>query len=384
MNASYLYLHVPFCARRCPYCDFAVHATRRPPVAEWVDAIDTELRLRLGGTGSRKLALETIYVGGGTPSLLGADGMDALAAVLAKHAAWDAASIEWTVEANPESFTSEIARGWKTAGVNRVSLGIQTFSDTALRWMGRLHGAGGAFAAYDAAREAGIDNVSLDLIFGLPERLGRDWTADLERVLALRPEHISLYGLTAEPGAALGRWVREGRERMPGDELYGREFLEAAERLGTAGYHHYEVSNFAVPGRESRHNSAYWTGAAYLGLGPSAHSYSRPVRSWNVRGWEPYRNALAAGRIPTEEEETVQPEAERLERYWLALRTDAGLTLPSPSGPLVAVIERWTAEALAIREEDTIRLTRDGWLLLDELTVELDKAADAAVSAMPG
>src|SRR5690606_18225905 len=228
------------------------------------------------------LQLRTVYVGGGTPSLLGAGAMEALRRRLEPYVRL-ADDVEWTVEANPESFDEAVARGWREAGVNRLSLGAQTFDEGALRWMGRLHDADGPARAVEAARRAGIENVSLDLIFGLPARLGRDWGADLDRALALEPTHVSLYGLTAEPATPLGRWVGEGRETLADEDAYEAEYMLAADRLAAAGYVHYEVSNFARPGRESRHNSAYWTGAAYLGLGPSAHSYVPPERRWNLR-----------------------------------------------------------------------------------------------------
>ena len=184
---------------------------------------------------------------------------------------------------------------WRRAGVNRVSLGVQTFHAPALKWMGRLHGPEGAAKAMDAARLAGFDNVSVDLIFGLPARLGRDWGADLFRALALEPEHVSLYGLTAEAGAPLGRWVKEGRESLAAEDRYADEYLLAHERLTAAGFEHYEVSNFGLPGRRSRHNFTYWTGAPYAALGPGSHAFYPPLRRWNVRSWDDYRRMLLVG-----------------------------------------------------------------------------------------
>src|SRR5690606_9747419 len=251
---------------------------------------------------------------------------------------------EITAEANPESFTAELARDWRAAGINRVSLGAQTFDEAALRWMGRLHGPDGPARAVAAAREAGLDNVSVDLIFGLPDRLGRDWGADLERALRLEPEHVSLYGLTAEAGAPLGRWVAEGRERLPDEDAYGAQYLLAAERLTAAGFRHYEVSNFALPGRESRHNQVYWSGEAYLGLGPGAHSYLAGRRWWNVRSWAAYAAALGRGEAPVEGEETVEGDAARLERTWLALRTSEGFPLREASEGQRRLAARWAEQ----------------------------------------
>lgn len=370
---QHLYIHVPFCLRRCSYCDFAVSALREPPIDAWLDAVEHELELR---SRAREFvtpfALKTIYVGGGTPSLMGARGMAQLAQRLRRFATWDV-DVEWTAEANPETFTREVADDWRAAGVNRISLGAQTFSAAALTWMGRLHGPDGPEQALRAAREAGFDNVGLDLIFGLPERLERDWTADLERALDLAPEHLSLYGLTAEAATPLGRWVREGRESLASEERYEAEYLEAVERMAEAGYVHYEVSNFARPDRASRHNRAYWEGAAYVGLGPGAHSYLPPRRSWNVRDWAEYRERVLAGRLPEDGAETVDATAQALERTWLGLRTTAGLGGLTDGQREKA--RAWCERGLARWAEDRITLTAQGWLVLDRLVVELDGAA---------
>lgn len=374
MNPEHLYIHVPFCLRRCGYCDFAVTATRVPPVDAWLESIASELALRQHRAGWSHLHLRTIYVGGGTPSLLGVDAMGRLGEILRRFATWDGTAVEWTAEANPESFTADIARDWAAAGVNRISLGAQTFSAEALAWMGRMHGPDGPGRALDAAREAGIDNVSLDLIFALPGRLERDWAGDLDRVVQLAPAHVSLYGLTAEPATPLGRWVASGREVMADEDRYAEEYLLAAEKLGSAGFDHYEVSNFAVPGAESRHNQAYWRHRPYIGLGPGAHSFEPPVRSWNVRDWAEYARRLQAGESPEESREEVGADAEALERVWLGLRSSDGLALDSLSAAQRERAEDWERSGLAERSAGVVRLTRHGWLLLDRLAVELEGA----------
>jgi oxygen-independent coproporphyrinogen-3 oxidase len=283
--------------------------------------------------------------------------------------------VEWTVEANPESFDEALARDWRAAGVNRLSLGVQSFDEGALRWMGRLHGPAGPGRAVAAARAAGLDNFSVDLIFGLPARLGRDWAADLEQALSLEPRHISLYGLTAEPATPLGRWVAEGRERLAEEETYEAEYLLAADRLRAAGFEHYEVSNFARPGFESRHNRAYWAGNAYLGLGSGAHSFLPPRRRWNLREWEAYRRAVAVGESPVAETETVTGEAARLERIWLGLRAANGLARTGWSADQELLAARWLEAGWAVLTPSALRLTPAGWLLLDRLAVEFDAAA---------
>jgi oxygen-independent coproporphyrinogen-3 oxidase len=376
MRPRSLYVHVPFCARRCSYCDFAVQATREPPVHAWIEAVGSELELVARSHGwTAPLDLETLYIGGGTPSLLGTGAMAALADRLREHAVWDPDQVEWTCEANPESFTAELADDWRAAGINRISLGVQTFHADALRWMGRLHGPDGPARAMAAARHAGFDNVSIDLIFALPDRLRREWATDIERALALEPEHISLYGLTAEPGAALGRWVREGRERMAEDDRYADEYLLAHERVTAAGFEHYEVSNFARAGRRSRHNSVYWTGLPYAALGPGAHGYDPPRRSWNLRGWDAYRNEIARGQLPIEEEEIVSTADASLERGWLQLRTSSGISLHEITPGQRALVHEWVQRGLARAAADRVVLTAQGWLLLDRLAVELDAVA---------
>jgi oxygen-independent coproporphyrinogen III oxidase len=373
VKPEHLYVHVPFCVRRCGYCDFAVTATRAAPVDPWLASIRSELaeRQRREGWGA-PLRLDTIYVGGGTPSLLGTGAMAQLRAVLSDFAEWDDAAVEWTAEANPESFPAELAADWAAAGVNRISLGAQTFHEPALRWMGRLHGAAGPGTALAAARDAGLDNVSIDLIFGLPARLGRDWALDLERAVALAPAHVSLYGLTAEPATPLGRRVEAGREALADDESYAAEYLLAVEVLGAAGLRPYEVSNFSRPGRESRHNRAYWRHRPYLGLGPGAHSYLPPVRSWNVRDWAEYRQRLADGGQAEEGREELSGDDVALERIWLGLRTDDGIAADALGPTQQSLATEWEAAGWAERTGGRLRLTRHGWLLLDRLAVELE------------
>jgi oxygen-independent coproporphyrinogen-3 oxidase len=373
-----LYVHVPFCTRRCSYCDFAVQATREAPVEAWLEAVGTELRLLAEDRGwEGPPQLDTLYLGGGTPSLLGTGAMAALAGRLRPHATWDPATVEWTCEANPESFTPGLAADWRAAGVNRISLGVQTFHEPSLRWMGRLHGPEGPVRAMLSARAAGFESVSVDLIFGLPERLGRDWGADLERALELDPEHVSLYGLTAEPGAPLGRWVGEGRETLADEDRYADEYLLAHERLTAAGFEHYEVSNFALPGRASRHNFVYWTGAPYAALGPGAHAFYPPLRRWNLRSWDAYREALLQGRLPTEGEEVVDAGEAALERVWLGLRTRLGYPLAEAAPAQREMAARWAREGWGAVEEEVLRLTARGWLLLDRLAVELAGARES-------
>lgn len=373
-----VYVHAPFCVRRCVYCDFAVSVSPTGDLEAWADALAAELALvEREGIFALAPTLETLYVGGGTPSLLGPQAMRALAEVIGRERL-GGSTLEWTAEANPESFTSEVAETWRRAGVNRVSLGVQTFHAPALRWMGRLHGPDGAEQAVRIARRAGLEDVSVDLIFALPEHLGRSWSDDLDRALALDVPHVSLYGLGVESGTPLGRAVSEGREPPVDEERYRDEFLEAAARLTAAGYEHYEVSNFARPGHASRHNAVYWDGRPYLGLGNGAHSYAHPIRRWNVRDWGAYRSRLLVGAPPEESRERIDEEARALERVWLALRTSQGLPLAELGAAARSRAEAWARNGRAVLVDGRLRLTAEGWLQLDGLAVELDVATGSA------
>ena len=368
----HLYVHVPFCLRRCSYCDFAVQAVAHAPVADWVRTINTEFDLfAQEQKWSQRPELRTLYIGGGTPSLIGGAGMARFADELRTRISL-AADAEWTVEANPETFTTDVAIEWARAGVNRISLGAQTFNEEVLRWMGRMHGPDGPGRAVAAARDAGITNFSIDLIFALPARFNRDWRRDLDAVLALDPAHVSLYGLTAEAGTPLGRWVAEGREALASEDDYAEQYLLAARVLRDAGFVHYEVSNFAKPGFESRHNQAYWNGSAYLGLGPGAHSFLPPERRWNTRVWTEYRERIDGGQLATDGSEVVQAGTAGLEHAWLGLRTSTGIAVASLSESQAALAESWTRRGWGERESGTFRLTPEGWLLLDRLSVEME------------
>ena len=366
-----VYVHAPFCARRCFYCDFAVKVASADRDA-WLSALTAEVRaLEREGVFLLDDTLDTLYVGGGTPSLLGATAMEGLLAVIGEERLRHS-DLEWTAEANPESFTRDVAIGWRRAGVNRISLGIQSFHAPSLKWMGRLHGAEGARSAVRIGRAAGFTNLSVDLIFGLPDHLERDWERDLDHTLSLDPDHVSLYGLSVEPATRLGRAVAERRETLPSEGRYEQEYLLAVDRLAEAGYEVYEVSNFARPGFASRHNSVYWSGEPYLGLGNGAHSYRHPVRRWNLRDWDAYRAAAQGSGLPVDDEEELEMGKVRLERIWLGLRTRRGISLQDLPASARDRARYWEENALAVAEGNVVRLTPRGWLVMDRLTVELD------------
>jgi len=372
----HLYIHVPFCVRRCSYCDFSIAVRKRVPAQEYVETVLTELTrvanpaaVPRGGPDGN---LETLYFGGGTPSLLPAVEIARLLTSLfdAFRSTSSLDAVEVTLEANPEDVTPVNAAAWRAAGISRVSLGAQSFDDRVLHWMHRSHDSARIGAAVHALRGAGIDNISLDLIFGLPEELGRDWNRDLDRAVSLSPFHLSLYGLTVEPRTPLDRWISRGATHAPDDERYAEEYLLAHRRLTADGYRFYEVSNASRNGFISRHNSAYWSGRPYLGLGPAAHSFDGRARRWNLSAWEAYRRAIGAGQSPVESEEVLTDEQRELERIYLALRTAEGLPLTAPDR-LLPPLTAWVAAGWVQVVGDRIRCTGEGWLRLDELVAKL-------------
>src|SRR2546421_8084994 len=383
---QHLYLHVPFCRRRCTYCDFSIAVRKRIPAREYVDAVVQELRQGLtdpgrkpGDPGDSEDGLETIYFGGGTPSLLPPDALATLLTSL--RDAFPVTSfrdaVEVTVEANPEDVTLETATAWRQAGVNRVSLGAQSFDDRVLQWMHRSHNAARIAAAVRTLRDAGVDNISLDLIFALPAELERDWARDLEQAVALGPAHLSLYGLTVEERTPLARWISRGAAAPPDDDRYADEYLLAHSRLAACGYRFYEVSNACRDGFRSRHNSAYWSGRAYLGLGPAAHSFDGRVRRWNLAAWETYRRAVAAGLSAVDAEEVLSEEQRELESLYLALRTDAGMPLAALCRPLPPAAARWVERGWAEIRDQRLVCTPEGWLRLDALVGDLTNPGGA-------
>jgi oxygen-independent coproporphyrinogen-3 oxidase len=368
MPPCHLYIHVPFCARRCSYCDFSIAVRRVVPAEEYIDAIEREMELRFGaGDG---WTLETLYLGGGTPSLLGAEGVRRLVEVLGKRVVL-APGAEVTMEANPDDVSATAVDAWRRAGIDRLSIGAQSFDPGVLAWMHRTHAADQIAAAVRAAREGGIDDVSLDLIFALPESLGRDWRRDVERALELRPTHISLYGLTVEPATPLGRWRDRGDVAEAPEERYEEEFLTAHEMLTSAGFEHYEVSNYALARHRARHNSSYWRRVPYAGIGPAAHSFDGVHRRWNIAAYAAWERALREGRDPLGGEEVLDREAENAERIYLGLRTVEGMALEPE---LARHVQPWENAGWALRTEARLRLTPTGWLRLDALAASLTTA----------
>jgi oxygen-independent coproporphyrinogen-3 oxidase len=371
----HVYVHVPFCRRRCVYCDFAIAVRRVVPADRYVAAVRRELAHRVRTDDWNDEPLETLYLGGGTPSLLSPDHLAALVQGILEAVAAPG-GVEITVEANPDDVTPAAAARWVRAGVNRVSLGVQSFAGAVLAWMHRTHDAASAGGAARILRDAGVRSLSADLIFGLPDAPGPDALRDLERVLELRPDHLSVYGLTVEPRTPLGKSVARGAVQAAPEERFEREFLAAHDLLTTAGFEHYEVSNYARPGHRSRHNAGYWTGRAYAGLGPSAHGFTGVERYWNEREWAGYERAVRERGSAVAGRERLTPDQRGLERFYLGLRTVEGVPVPGSRG--VEADPRWHAARAAgwlLVERGRARLTPAGWLRLDELALSLTTSA---------
>ena len=364
LSSMHLYVHVPFCARRCSYCDFAIAVRRRVPGSEFVGAILGEWEgWQHHPVWDEAPIVETVYFGGGTPSRLDPAGIGRMLSRFGADRPL-APGAEITVEANPDDVTPEAAMAWRAAGVNRVSLGVQSFDPAALAWMHRTHTAEQVPLAIESLRQADIADLSLDLIFGLPTSVHRRWEDDLDRALALEPTHLSLYGLTVEDKTPLGRWTATGRVTPADGERYAHEFVAAHRAILHAGYEHYEVSNAARPGHRARHNSAYWRRAPFIGLGPSAHSGFGVSRQWNIREWQAYYDSSQRGESLVEGRETLDAGQVAVEEAYLGLRTLGGLAAERVSEPNRAA---WTAAGWARIENGRVILTAEGWLRLDAL-----------------
>lgn len=368
-QAPGLYVHVPFCKTKCPYCDF-YSIVSGVPVASWLGALAREVELYRGAFGQ----FDTLYLGGGTPSLLGAEEITALVETVT--AAFDfAGGSEVTIEANPDDVTPEKLRLYRDLGINRVSLGVQSFDDAELAFLRRRHDARGARRAIDLIRDAGFENLGLDLIYGFEGQSLDSWSRTLDEAVGFAPEHLSCYQMTIEHSTEFGRMVERGELALLGEEPQRSFFLERSRRLSDRGYIHYEISNFARDeGHFSRHNYKYWRHIAYLGLGPSAHSFQNGRRWWNVRSVDGYCEALGRGKSPVEGEETLSAEQLALEALYLGFRTREGVALDD-----LQRYSNWRSTLESLERESLVRISGDravptleGFLVADRLPLAFD------------
>jgi len=322
-----LYVHVPWCRHVCPYCDFNVYAARNPPEADYTAALVRELAGWSAAAPFAGRRIASVYVGGGTPSLFSADAVGRVVATARGRFGFDD-DVEITLEANPGTVDAASLRGYRAAGVNRLSLGVQSFDARLLERLGRDHTAADTHAAVAAAREAGIQNVSLDLIFAVPGSTLADWASDLERAVALEPAHVSAYALTFEERTPFHAWRKSGRLKALDEDDEAAMGELAAERLPAAGFARYEISSWARPGRASAHNQRYWDGSPYLGIGAGAHSFhpGPPARRWStLRQPQAYMEAVGAGRSAVADEHVLHVAEARGDFVFTGIRRLAGV-----------------------------------------------------------
>ena len=384
MTAFGLYVHIPFCPQLCPYCAFASLQGKEEFYERYVAAVCRELD-RCRHLEGRK-PLGTVFFGGGTPSMLEPGHLRRIleAATVRLGLAVDA---EITIEVNPGTTDYTKFSTFRALGFNRLSIGVQSFTDQSLRALGRVHSAREAEEAYAVARKAGFDNVNLDLISSIPDMPPEHWRHSLERALELAPEHISTYALTIEEGTLFAERQRQGRLQPVSEEEDTWAYEWAMKRLRGAGYEHYEVSNFALPGRRSRHNWGYWSGAEYLGVGLSAHSFLNARRSWNARDLLEYIEAVEAGRSPCAGAEEIDAATARRERVWMGLRTQEGVLIEPGERLALEREERFRGlqEAGYVEFEGIhLRLAGKGFMVADALGVELMDLLEEVSDFEPG
>ncbi len=373
-----LYLHVPFCDRRCHFCGFFTRARRDDRVAAFVSDLLAEIQLHGRTNTLRGRTVETIYFGGGTPTTLSSGQLLSILEACRRSFVVDPAA-EVSIEANPASVEESFLRALREGGFNRLSLGAQSFDDAELKAANTPHTTQEIVQAVGAARRAGFANLNLDLIYGLPGQSPTRWLANLDAAIALAPEHLAFYGLTIEEGTQLHREVERGQLILPDEDALADMYQEGRDRLKAAGYFQYEVSNFARPGHICRHNLGYWTDREWLGLGPSAHSYPDGARFSAVASLEEYHRLVSAGVPPIAEREVGTPDLRLREAVAFGLRTVAGVACASlrerycldPIERFREQIERLVRGGWVVLEGEVLRASDDGLLLADELAIAL-------------
>jgi oxygen-independent coproporphyrinogen III oxidase len=349
-----LYIHIPFCRTKCGYCNF-YSVTSLSSIPDFLEALWKEMEMVLGEFGP----FDTVYIGGGTPSVLSLNEMENLLERIQRNFVL-LSDLEMTVEVNPADLDLSLLRGFRSLGVNRLNIGIQSFDQKILNFLGRRHSSIEAISAIETARKAGFENIGLDLIYGVPGQDIKSWLNTLLQALAFDPEHLSCYQLTLESKTPLGKRYEQGEFSLPGEELEHEFFIRTAESLEAAGYIHYEVSNFARDiALISRHNQKYWDHTPYLGLGPAAHSFSGYRRWWNHRSVERYITDAKAGKKPIEGAETLTTEQLRLEALFLGLRTKKGVCLKK-------FVEQYGCDLAVEKREVLDRLQEEGLVAINE------------------
>ena len=369
-----IYLHIPFCKQACHYCDFHFSTNTRQRTA-MVQAMAQELVLRQNYLGEGEVS--TIYLGGGTPSLLTSLELEHLLETIFQNFSV-ATSPEITLEANPDDLSMAALASFREVGINRLSIGIQSFHEPQLRYLNRVHTADEASRCVQQAQKAGFDNISIDLIYAIPANDHRIWQQDLVQAIALQPQHISAYCLTIEKKTVFGRWRQRGKLKEVSDDLAAQQFELLMTTLTQAGYEAYEVSNFCQPGYHAQHNSSYWQGEKYLGIGPSAHSYDGTSRQYNVAHNAKYLQALTNGQM-LYEREVLSRYDQINELVMTGLRTKWGCDLATLQAVYqydlytehAIYIDQLIADGKAEIQEQRLILTNQGRLLADGIVEDL-------------
>jgi oxygen-independent coproporphyrinogen-3 oxidase len=369
-----IYIHIPFCKQRCNYCNFHFSTSLRQK-EELVAALLKEINLT---TDIADEKISTIYFGGGTPSILSITDLQMLLDKLNKHFFIED-NAEITLEANPDDITAEKLKAWKQLGINRFSLGIQSFDNKELQWMNRAHTAEESVLCIDKIKDAGFTNFSIDLIYGSPLLSNETWVNNINIAVEKSVPHISCYALTVEPNTPLQKLIALKKKENVSSEKQSEQFLLLQQALKAAGYEHYEISNFAKPGMQSRHNSSYWQGKKYFGFGPSAHSYDgKKIRRWNVANNTLYINCIEKNILPYEEE-ILTPVQQLNEYIMTSLRTMQGLHLvhvinqfgKESAEKITASAKKWKATDKLIISNEKIILTDEGKLFADGIAADL-------------
>ena len=368
-NMAGIYIHIPFCKQACHYCDFHF-STSLKYKDELLQLLIKEVQLQKGYFDNE--TIETIYFGGGTPSILSSDEISLLiGTITGLHTV--ASDAEITLEANPDDLHKEKLQSLRQTEVNRFSIGVQSFFDDDLRWMNRVHRANEAEAVVKRAQDAGFENLTVDLIYGYPLLTDQKWNYNLDKVFELDVPHISSYAMTVEPKTALASFIKKKKQPVMDDQQGAGQFILLMGAMQARGFEHYEISNFCKPGHYSRHNSNYWKGVKYLGIGPSAHSYNGETRQWNIANNAKYIQSLEIGDIPAETE--ILTETDRLNEYIMtSLRTMWGLNLNklhsiaagAPTELLIAA-RRYFDNQWIIQKDSVIYLTQTGKLYADSI-----------------
>ena len=371
-----IYIHIPFCKQACHYCNFHF-ATSLRLKDDFIAALINEINITPLFDESGKEIIETVYFGGGTPSLLNKDDLQVIFDALQKKFSITS-NAEITLEANPDDITAAKLAEWKTTGINRLSVGIQSFDEEELVWMNRAHTAAESLRCIDEIREAGFNNFSIDLIYGSPLLTNEAWKKNVETVFEKQVPHISCYALTVEPKTPLSKLIALHKKQRVDAEKQAEQFLLLMQWMRTAGYEHYEISNYALPGLRSRHNSSYWQGKKYYGFGPSAHSFDGNNRRWNIANNALYIQSLKKNSIPFEEEKLTP--TQRLNEYIMtSLRTMEGLDLKKVENDFgekfnIALQDasiKWQNGNKLLTRNSKLILTTEGKLFADGIAADL-------------